>query len=618
MVSKKFNVIYIKKVVFLLLFLFPALSTAYTKTDLDNLRGTNPSYKDVNDYVIEKSKEHKIPPIIMKIILSLEDHWKQFENDGSVKTNVNKDKDTGIITSIDVGIAQISLNINSDNLLCSPYGCDDNHIINLVSNWKDNINIAFKILEEKWEFSLKSKNQITSHGLDRNKNIISNWFYPIQFYNGDNDNARKYAKNAFYRMDKNVDWMQNYFGTEYQKIKGFYENIMLNQNISPTEVLKHACKYSEINFKRKYSCESLSDDRISFGDDYDDRKKPLYFLFDMVSNNSPIYIWDQEKGSYSTIEVGKFSPEEYNIHKGAFGGAIFEEYSFNDGLTNIGEPFNDKVGKYVHKWGDAWIQNFKKNGEESAIISGEYNDKAIAFQVKGALWNWYRYNNGAEILGFPLSKEITKIVNKKTFAFQQFKQGTLLWDRESDNVSVCGFFDVPKGTWFYQPITQLCKLGIIQGKSGKNLGYFSHESNVKTVEFLKMIIELEDKDFNNNNTSSSWFQPYLDYANEIDLISDTEQKNIKSNPSIEITRGDACKYIVLISEKNERSYDSDESVNFMDLNNSNEYYDYVRKLSSEGIIKGYSDNTFKPENKLTRAEAAKIIYMNYDVNYQDH
>ena len=35
------------------------------------------------------------------------------------------------------------------------------------------------------------------------------------------------------------------------------------------------------------------------------------------------------------------------------------------------------------------------------------------------------------------------------------------------------------------------------------------------------------------------------------------------------------------------------------------------KLASLGIINGYSDNTIKPKNNITRAEAVKLIYSIY-------
>ncbi len=47
--------------------------------------------------------------------------------------------------------------------------------------------------------------------------------------------------------------------------------------------------------------------------------------------------------------------------------------------------------------------------------------------------------------------------------------------------------------------------------------------------------------------------------------------------------------------------------NFQDIENNTQLENVVRELMSYGIINGYKDGTFKPENKLTRAEVCAII-----------
>ncbi len=46
---------------------------------------------------------------------------------------------------------------------------------------------------------------------------------------------------------------------------------------------------------------------------------------------------------------------------------------------------------------------------------------------------------------------------------------------------------------------------------------------------------------------------------------------------------------------------------FTDVKSSNAYYDAISYLESVGIVKGYSDGTFKPENSINRAETMKIL-----------
>ena len=46
---------------------------------------------------------------------------------------------------------------------------------------------------------------------------------------------------------------------------------------------------------------------------------------------------------------------------------------------------------------------------------------------------------------------------------------------------------------------------------------------------------------------------------------------------------------------------------FKDVANSNSHFDSIYNLVERGVIKGYSDGTFRPDNTLTRGQAAKIL-----------
>lgn len=60
-----------------------------------------------------------------------------------------------------------------------------------------------------------------------------------------------------------------------------------------------------------------------------------------------------------------------------------------------------------------------------------------------------------------------------------------------------------------------------------------------------------------------------------------------------------------------------EAKDFTDLQKEHWAYEYVSELSSKGIIKGYEDNTFKPDKKLTRAEFATIFVNYFNKNNQE-
>lgn len=50
------------------------------------------------------------------------------------------------------------------------------------------------------------------------------------------------------------------------------------------------------------------------------------------------------------------------------------------------------------------------------------------------------------------------------------------------------------------------------------------------------------------------------------------------------------------------------NIKFTDLKESHWAYNSINYLSGNNILSGYSDGTFKPNNKVTRAEFAKILY----------
>lgn len=79
-------------------------------------------------------------------------------------------------------------------------------------------------------------------------------------------------------------------------------------------------------------------------------------------------------------------------------------------------------------------------------------------------------------------------------------------------------------------------------------------------------------------------------------------------PHSELTRGQAAKIIALslqLDTKNVRN------PHFKDVHQSNPFHNSIAALVHAGIIDGFTDNTFKPEQTLTRAQMAKILTRAY-------
>ncbi len=52
---------------------------------------------------------------------------------------------------------------------------------------------------------------------------------------------------------------------------------------------------------------------------------------------------------------------------------------------------------------------------------------------------------------------------------------------------------------------------------------------------------------------------------------------------------------------------------FSDVSSAHENYDAINYLQNEGVIEGYEDNTFRPDQTVNRAEALKIILLGSDI-----
>ena len=50
------------------------------------------------------------------------------------------------------------------------------------------------------------------------------------------------------------------------------------------------------------------------------------------------------------------------------------------------------------------------------------------------------------------------------------------------------------------------------------------------------------------------------------------------------------------------------SPTFIDVPQDHPFHAYIETAYSRGIISGYSDGTFRPQNSATRGQIAKIVY----------
>ena len=167
---------------------------------------------------------------------------------------------------------------------------------------------------------------------------------------------------------------------------------------------------------------------------------------------------------------------------------------------------------------------------------------------------------------------------------------------------------------------------IVKGYVSGDTALFSPNQNVSRFEFLKMTlmsscIQLQDAEFNFTDYSGT-VRPRenADRTQKRRVIGTAVKEKIVEGypdgtfkPDSPINRAEALK-ILLETTKLETFEDDFELPTFPDVGTGSWFAPYVDLALSYQIVEGYRDGTFKPDRPITRAEAAKIVYLTMIMN----
>lgn len=167
------------------------------------------------------------------------------------------------------------------------------------------------------------------------------------------------------------------------------------------------------------------------------------------------------------------------------------------------------------------------------------------------------------------------------------------------------FNDMTSAHWAFNTVEALKAKDVV---SGDQNGNFNPENNITREEFAKMIVCAfglydENAECEFSDTKGHWSYKYVAslYKNGITNGIDAEKFGV----GVKITREDmatlCAKAAKLAAKENALSFGDSASV-------SDYAAGYVAALVESGAVKGFEDNTFKPKNNATRAEAASVIY----------
>ena len=211
-------------------------------------------------------------------------------------------------------------------------------------------------------------------------------------------------------------------------------------------------------------------------------------------------------------------------------------------------------------------------------------------------------NNLKSALELSSSKsEVSDILNRYESIFDNLSDESL---NERYNKGFIPFVDVHESDWKIDYVKPLKEKGVV---SGYGDGTFAPDRDITRAELLKMAILSFDHKLNSTVDvefvdvfEDTWIEEVFSKA--IDLgIYDNKKDFIR--PNERINRAEALRAILISSGVEVPDYND---TDFKDVTQGWQIK-YVQYAKEEGIVSGYTDGTFRPNSKITRAEMAKLI-----------
>lgn len=175
--------------------------------------------------------------------------------------------------------------------------------------------------------------------------------------------------------------------------------------------------------------------------------------------------------------------------------------------------------------------------------------------------------------------------------------------------SSCATFTDIAGNFAETQITELYNLGVV---CGDGLGNYRPNDNITRAEMSKITAELFDipttlvpRTSFTDVVSTDWFAPFVYGLTSENLISGFADGTFK--PFQSVTRAEALQ--LLLKAKEVELTTETPATPFTDVASTDWFYSIVNTAVKAGVITGYEDGTFKPNQLVTRAEMAKIAIL---------
>lgn len=177
-------------------------------------------------------------------------------------------------------------------------------------------------------------------------------------------------------------------------------------------------------------------------------------------------------------------------------------------------------------------------------------------------------------------------------------------------------FSDTKAHWAYATIEKMADKGVVNGFYENSESVFKPDSNITRIQFAAMVskalgIAADDYDFKTLEFTDvdkiqPWAVGYVKAMSALGYISgrsDDDGKTVYFDPESTITRAEAFAIIARATGVSDGG-----TTDFADKSEIPMWAaEAIASLANAGIIHGFEDNTIRPNNPITRAEATVII-----------
>ncbi len=171
--------------------------------------------------------------------------------------------------------------------------------------------------------------------------------------------------------------------------------------------------------------------------------------------------------------------------------------------------------------------------------------------------------------------------------------------------------------WSRNTVGALASAGLLKGDGN---GTFRPEGTVTRAEFLQMAINmlrLEETPYRgayNDVTGNEWYAGTIQAAHDIGFLNPAMTVGGTAKPNQIITREEAASVMLRVAQVKYPAPDTKDMKAFTDNAKITAWAkDSVYGAAQYGIILGYPDGSFRPQDNMTRAEAASMMYKTVEV-----